>query len=145
MGQNDPTIKKINKKINIYIKYKNFIKEILNNKDSVDKDISNNYTQYLFWFEEIKQDVNLVISNVLNNKTPTKEFHINGVKVDISSVRTTFELVQEKNVDYCTDKILKSKKITNFESYVIASLYNSIKSKDNKNSESSLGYDWLKE
>ncbi|GAB7568085.1 hypothetical protein MUSASHINO07_06350 [Gemella sp. Musashino-2025] len=30
MGQNDPTIKKINKKINIYIKYKNFIKDTSN-------------------------------------------------------------------------------------------------------------------
>lgn len=144
MVQNAPTIYKINNKINkIYIKYNNFIKEILDNK-SVDKvNILNNHIKYLFWFSEIKHDVRLVISRVLNDNTLPKIYRISAEKVDISSIRTTFELVQEKNIDYCVDKILKSKKITNFESYVIASLYNSVKVKEDKDIKISLGYDWF--
>lgn len=144
MVQNAPTIYKINNKINkIYIKYNNFIKEILDNK-SVDKvNILNNHINYLFWFSEIKHDVRLVISRVLNDNTLPKTYRINTEKVDISSIRATFELVQEKNIDYCVDKILKSKKITNFESYVIASLYNSVKVKEDKDIKTSLGYDWF--
>ena len=144
MVQNAPTIYKINNKINkIYIKYNNFIKEILDNK-SVDKvNILNNHINYLFWFSEIKHDVRLVISRVLNDNTLPKTYRISTEKVDISSIRATFELVQEKNIDYCVDKILKSKKITNFESYVIASLYNSVKVKEDKDIKTSLGYDWF--
>lgn len=144
MVQNAPAIYKINNKINkIYIKYNNFIKEILDNK-SVDKvNILNNHINYLFWFSEIKHDVRLVISRVLNDNTLPKTYRINTEKVDISSIRATFELVQEKNIDYCVDKILKSKKITNFESYVIASLYNSVKVKEDKDIKTSLGYDWF--
>ena len=144
MVQNAPTIYKINNKINkIYIKYNNFIKEILDNK-SVDKvNILNNHINYLFWFSEIKHDVRLVISRVLNDNTLPKTYRINTEKVDISSIRAAFELVQEKNIDYCVDKILKSKKITNFESYVIASLYNSVKVKEDKNIGTNLGYDWF--
>ena len=144
MVQNAPSIYKINNKINkIYIKYNNFIKEILDNK-SVDKvNILNNHINYLFWFSEIKHDVRLVISRVLNDNTLPKTYRINTEKVDISSIRATFELVQEKNIDYCVDKILKSKKITNFESYVIASLYNSVKVKEDKDIKTSLGYDWF--
>ena len=142
--QNAPTIYKINNKINkIYIKYNNFIKEILDNK-SVDKvNILNNHINYLFWFSEIKHDVRLVISRVLNDNTLPKIYRISAEKVDISSIRAAFELVQEKNIDYCVDKILKSKKITNFESYVIASLYNSVKVKEDKNIGTNLGYDWF--
>ena len=140
MVQNAPAIYKINK---IYIKYNNFIKEILDNK-SVDKvNILNNHINYLFWFSEIKHDVRLVISRVLNDNTLPKTYRINTEKVDISSIRAAFELVQEKNIDYCVDKILKSKKITNFESYVIASLYNSVKVKEDKDIKTSLGYDWF--
>ena len=144
MVQNAPAIYKINNKINkIYIKYNNFIKEILDNK-SVDKvNILNNHINYLFWFSEIKHDVRLVISRVLNDNTLPKTYRINTEKVDISSIRAAFELVQEKNIDYCVDKILKSKKITNFESYVIASLYNSVKVKEDKDIKTSLGYDWF--
>ena len=142
--QNAPTIYKINNKINkIYIKYNNFIKEILDNK-SVDKvNILNNHINYLFWFSEIKHDVRLVISRVLNDNTLPKIYRISAEKVDISSIRAAFELVQEKNIDYCVDKILKSKKITNFENYVIASLYNSVKVKEDKNIGTNLGYDWF--
>ena len=142
--QNAPTIYKINNKINkIYIKYNNFIKEILDNK-SVDKvNILNNHINYLFWFSEIKHDVRLVISRVLNDTTLSETYRISAEKVDISSIRAAFELVQEKNIDYCVDKILKSKKITNFESYVIASLYNSVKVKEDKNIGTNLGYDWF--
>lgn len=144
MVQNAPTIYKINNKINkIYIKYNNFIKEILDNK-SVDKvNILNNHINYLFWFSEIKHDVRLVISRVLNDATLPETYRISAEKVDISSIRAAFELVQEKNIDYCVDKILKSKKITNFESYVIASLYNSVKVKEDKNIGTNLGYDWF--
>lgn len=144
MVQNAPTIYKINNKINkIYIKYNNFIKEILDNK-SVDKvNILNNHINYLFWFSEIKHDVRLVISRVLNDTTLSETYRISAEKVDISSIRAAFELVQEKNIDYCVDKILKSKKITNFESYVIASLYNSVKVKEDKNIGTNLGYDWF--
>ena len=122
--QNAPTIKEINKDY-IYINYNNFIKNkgLSNNKELTDKD--NLYIQTnndLIYFDKIKKDVELAISQA-NLKDMT-----------------------EAQINYCVQQILKSKQITNFENYVIASLYNSVlRDKQNKinNQNSTLGkFNW---
>ena len=145
--QNAPTIKEINKENNIYINYNNFIKnkDLSKNKSSTDKD--NLYIQTnndLFYFSELKKDVELAISQA-NLKT-TGDYNINGVSVDVTIVQDVLEDVTEAQINYCVQQILKSKQITNFENYVIASLYNSVlRDKQNKinNQNSTLGkFNW---
>ena len=148
--QNAPTIKEINKENNIYINYNNFIKnkELSNNKGLTDKD--NLYIQTnndLIYFDKIKKDVELAISQA-NLKT-IGDYNINGVSVDVTVVQDVLKDVNETQINYCTEQILKSKQITNFENYVIASLYNSVtRDKQNKinNQNSTLGkFNWWDE
>lgn len=125
--QNASTIKEINKDNNIYINYNNFIKnkDLIINKGVTDKD--NLFTKTntdLICFSKIKKDVELAISQV--NGKVTGSYNINGVLVDVSLVKQALKSVSEKQIDYCVKQILNSKKITNFENYVIASLYNSV-------------------
>lgn len=148
--QNAPTIKEINKENNIYINYNNFIKNkrLSNNKGLTDKD--NLYIQTnndLIYFDKIKKDVELAISQA-NLKT-IGDYNINGVSVDVTTVQNMLKDVTETQINYCVQQILKSKQITNFENYVIASLYNSVlRDKQNKinNKNSTLGsYNWMDE
>lgn len=151
LGQNAPTIKDINKEINnIYINFNNFIKnkELSKNKDLTDKD--NLYMQTkndLIYFDKLKKDVVLAISQA-NLKT-IGDYNINGVSVDVTVVQDVLKDVTETQINYCVEQILKSKQITNFENYVIASLYNSImRDKQNKinNQNSTLGkFNWWDE
>ena len=150
LGQNAPTIKDINKENNIYINYNNFIKnkELSNNKGLTDKDNLYNQTNNdLIYFSELKQDVELAISQA-NLKT-TGDYNINGVSVDVTTVQNVLKDVTETQINYCVQQILKSKQITNFENYVIASLYNSVtRDKQNKinNQNSTLGkFNWWDE
>ena len=150
LGQNAPTIKEINKKNNIYINYNNFIKnkELSNNKGLTDKDNLYNQTNNdLIYFDKLKKDVELAISQA-NLKT-IGDYNINGVSVDITTVQNVLKDVTETQINYCVQQILKSKQITNFENYVIASLYNSVlRDKQNKinNQNSTLGkFNWWDE
>ena len=151
--QNAPTIKEINKDY-IYINYNNFIKNksLSINKGVTDKD--NLYTKTnndLIYFNEIKKDVELAISRV--NEKSTGSYNINGVRINVSIIKMALKSVNEKQINYCVKQILNSKKITNFENYVIASLYNSvekdtiIKSLKNQLEENSVlgNYNWLDE
>ena len=147
--QNAPTIKDINKENNIYINYNTFIKnKRLSNKGLTDKDNLYNQTNNdLIYFDKLKKDVELAISQA-NLKT-TGDYNINGVSVDVTVVQDVLKDVTETQINYCTEQILKSKQITNFENYVIASLYNSImRDKQNKinNQNSTLGkFNWWDE
>nr|DAU15903.1 MAG TPA: hypothetical protein [Caudoviricetes sp.] len=150
LGQNAPTIKEINKENNIYINYNNFIKnkELSNNKGLTDKD--NLYIQTnndLIYFSKIKKDVELAISQA-NLKT-IGDYNISGVNVSVTTVQDVLKDVTETQINYCVEQILKSKQITSFENYVIASLYNSImRDKQNKinNQNSTLGkFNWWDE
>ena len=145
--QNAPTIKDINKENNIYINYNNFIKnkDLSKSKDLTDKD--NLYMQTkndLIYFDKLKKDVVLAISQA-NLKT-IGDYNINGVSVDVTVVQDVLKDVTETQINYCVEQILKSKQITNFENYVIASLYNSVlRDKQNKinNQNSTLGnFNW---
>lgn len=149
--QNAPTIKEINKDY-IYINYNNFIKNksLSINKGVTDKD--NLYTKTnndLIYFNEIKKDVELAIIRV--NEKSTGSYNINGVRINVSIIKMALKSVNEKQINYCVEQILNSKQITNFENYVIASLYNSvekdtiIKSLKNQLEENSvLGkYNWM--
>ena len=145
--QNAPTIKDINKENNIYINYNNFIKnkDLSKNKDLTDKDnLYNQTNNYLTYSKKLKQDVELAI-NQANLKT-TGDYKINDVSVDVIVVQDVLKDVTETQINYCVQQILKSKQITNFENYVIASLYNSItRDKQNKinNQNSTLGkFNW---
>lgn len=148
--QNAPTIKEIDKENNIYINYNNFIKnkDLSKNKDLTDKD--NLYIQTnndLIHFSKIKKDVELAVSQVYSKVTG--DYKINGVNVDVMMLQDVLKDVNETQINYCTEQILKSKQITNFENYVIASLYNSImRDKQNKinNQNSTLGkFNWWDE
>ena len=148
--QNAPTIKDINKENNIYINYNTFIKnkDLSKNKDLTDKDnLYNQTTNDLIYSGGLKKDVELAISQA-NLKT-TGEYNINGVSVDVTIVQDVLKDVTEAQINYCVQQILKSKQITNFENYVIASLYNSImRDKQNKinNQNSTLGkFNWWDE
>ena len=148
--QNAPTVKDINKENNIYINYNNFIKnkELSNNKGLTDKDnLYNQTTNDLIYSEQLKQDVELAISQA-NLKT-TGDYKINGVSVDVTTVQDVLKDVTSTQINYCVEQILKSKQITNFENYVIASLYNSVtRDKQNKinNQNSTLGkFNWWDE
>ena len=150
LGQNAPTIKEINKENNIYINFNNFIKnkDLSKNKSLTDKD--NLYKQTnndLFYFDGVRKDVKLAISQA--NLNTTGDYNINGVSVDVTVVQDVLKDVTETQINYCTEQILKSKQITNFENYVIASLYNSImRDKQNKinNQNSTLGkFNWWDE
>ena len=145
--QNAPTIKEINKENNIYINYYTFIKnkDLSKNKDLTDKD--NLYMQTkndLFYFDGVRKDVELAISQA-NLKT-TGDYKINGVSVDVTVVQDVLKDITETQINYCTEQILKSKQITNFENYVIASLYNSVlrdKQEKINNQNSTLGkFNW---
>ena len=149
--QNALTIKDINKENNIYINYNNFIKnkDLSINKGVVDKD--NLYTKTnndLIYFSKIKKDVELAIKEA--GKKATGSYNINGVSVDISIIKIALKSVSEKQINYCVKQILNSKKITNFENYVIASLYNSvekdriIKSLESQSQENSIlgNFNW---
>ena len=125
--QNAPTIKEINKENNIYINYNNFIKnkDLSINKGVTDKDKLYTKTNNDFiYFSKIKKDVELAIKEA--SKKVTGSYNINGVSVDISIIKIALKSVSEKQINYCVKQILNSKKITNFENYVIASLYNSV-------------------
>lgn len=148
--QNAPTIKDINKENNIYINYNTFIKnkDLSKNKDLTDK--GNLYMQTkndLFYFDGVRKDVELAISQA-NLKT-IGDYNINGVSVDVMKVQDVLKDVTGTQINYCVEQILKSKQITNFENYVIASLYNSImRDKQNKinNQNSTLGkFNWWDE
>ena len=150
LRRNAPTIKEINKENNIYINYNNFIKnkDLSKSKDLTDKD--NLYMQTkndLIYFDKLKKDVVLAISQT-NLKT-IGDYNINGVSVDVTVVQDVLKDVTETQINYCTEQILKSKKITNFENYVIVSLYNSVlRDKQNKinNQNSTLGkFNWWDE
>lgn len=140
LGQNAPTINKINNKINIYINYNNFIKEILSNNIMLDKvKLKLDINLYDFWFNAIKQDVKQVIANIQatdNDKT----YSINNENVAVASIKERLNSLTEQNINYCTEQILKTKKINIFENYVVASLYNSTKP---KNCE--FNYNWLED
>lgn len=149
LGQNAPTIKEINKDY-IYINYNNFIKNkrLSNNKGLTDKDnLYNQTTNDLIYSGGLKKDVELAISQA-NLKT-TGEYNINGVSVDVTVVQDVLKDVTSTQINYCVEQILKSKQITNFENYVIASLYNSVtRDKQNKinNQNSTLGkFNWWDE
>lgn len=130
LGQNAPTINKINYKINIYNNYNNFIKQVLSNNLVADKvKLKLDIDLYNFWFKAIKQDVELVIINI-QATDDSKEYSINNVRVDAASIKERLSSLTEQNINYCTEQILKSKQINIFENYVIASLYNSTKSKN---------------
>ena len=148
--QNAPTIKEINKENNIYINYINFIKnkDLSKNKDLTDKD--NLYMQTkndLFYFDGVRKDVELAVSQVYSKVTG--DYKINGVSVDVTVVQDVLKDITETQINYCTEQILKSKQITNFESYVIASLYNSVlrdKQEKINNQNSTLGkFNWWDE
>ena len=150
LGQNAPTIKEINKENNIYINYNNFIKnkELNNNKGLTDKDNLYNQTNNdLIYSGGLKKDVELAISQVYLKLTG--DYKINGVSVDVMRVQDVLKDVTETQINYCVQQILKSKQITNFENYVIASLYNSVtRDKQNKinNQNSTLGkFNWWDE
>lgn len=138
--QNAPTINKINNKINIYINYNNFIKEILSNNIMLDKvKLKLDINLYDFWFKAIKQDVKQVIANIQatdNNKT----YSINNENVAVASIKERLNNLTEQNINYCVEQILKTKQINIFENYVVASLYNSTKP---KNCE--FNYNWLED
>lgn len=140
LGQNAPTINKINNKINIYNNYNNFIKEILSNNLMLDKvKLKLDIDLYNFWFKAIKQDVEQVISNI-QATDDNKEYSINNVKVAVSSIKEHLSNLTEQNINYCTEQILKTKQINIFENYVIASLYNSTKTKNYE-----FNYNWLED
>ena len=148
--QNAPTIKEINKENNIYINYNNFIKnkDLSKNKDLTDKDNLYNQTNNdLIYFAGLKFDVKLAIMQA-NSKT-TGDYKISDISVDVTTVQDVLKDVTDTQINYCVEQILKSKQITNFENYVIASLYNSVlRDKQNKlnNQNSTLGkYNWLDE
>ena len=144
--QNAPTIKEINKENNIYINYNNFIKnkDLSINKGVVDKD--NLYTKTnndLIYFSKIKKDVELAIKEA--GKKVTGSYSINGFNVSVALVQDVLKDVTETQINYCVEQILKSKQITNFENYVIASLYNSVLKKQatENNKNSTLGkFNW---
>ena len=147
--KNAPTIKEINKDY-IYINYNNFIKnkDLSKNKDLTDKNNLYNQTNNdLIYFDKLKKDVELAISQA-NLKT-TGDYNINGVNVDVTTVQDVLKDVTKTQINYCVEQILKSKQITNFENYVIASLYNSVtRDKQNKinNQNSTLGkFNWWDE
>lgn len=138
--QNAPTINKINNKINIYNNYNNFIKEILSNNLVVDKvKLKLDINLYDFWFKAIKQDVEQVIANI-QATNDNKEYSINNARVNVASIKERLNNLTEQNINYCTEQILKTKKINIFENYVVASLYNSTKP---KNCE--FNYNWLED
>ena len=138
--QNAPTINKINNKINIYINYNNFIKEILSNNIMLDKvKLKLDINLYDFWFNAIKQDVKQVITNI-QATDDSKTYSINNENVAVASIKERLNSLTEQNINYCTEKILKTKKINIFENYVVASLYNSTKP---KNCE--FNYNWLED
>lgn len=140
LGQNAPTINKINYKINIYNNYNNFIKEILSNNIMLDKvKLKLDINLYDFWFNAIKQDVKKVISN-LQATDDSKTYSINNESVAVSSIKECLNSLTEQNINYCTEQILKTKKINIFENYVIASLYNSTKTKNYE-----FNYNWLED
>ena len=148
--QNAPTKKDINKENNIYINYNTFIKNkrLSNNKGLTDKD--NLYMQTkndLFYFDGVRKDVEIAVSQVYSKVTG--DYKINGVNVDVMVLQDVLKDVNGTQINYCTEQILKSKQITNFENYVIASLYNSImRDKQNKinNQNSTLGkFNWWDE
>lgn len=130
LGQNAPTINKINNKINIYNNYNNFIKQVLSNNLVVDKvKLRLDIDLYDFWFKAIKQDVKQVIANI-QATDDSKEYSINNESIAVSSIKERLNSLTEQNINYCTEQILKTKKINIFENYVIASLYNSTKTKN---------------
>ena len=140
LGQNAPTINKINYKINIYNNYNNFIKEILSNNIMLDKvKLKLDIDLYGFWFKAIKQDVKQVISNI-QATDDSKEYSINNESIAVSSIKKRLVSLTEQNINYCTEQILKTKKINIFENYVIASLYNSTKTKNYE-----FNYNWLED
>ena len=148
--QNAPTIKDINKENNIYINYNNFIKnkDLSISKGVTDKDNLYNQTNNdLIYFSKIKKDVELAISQA-NLKT-IGDYNICGVNVSVTTVQDVLKDVTETQINYCVEQILKSKQITSFENYVIASLYNSImRDKQNRinNQNSTLGkFNWWDE
>lgn len=130
LGQNAPTINKINYKINIYNNYNNFIKEVLSNNLVADKvKLKLDIDLYDFWFEAIKRDVKQVIANI-KTTDDNKSYSINNESIAVSSIKERLASLTEQNINYCTKRILKTKKINIFENYVIASLYNSTKTKN---------------
>lgn len=140
LGQNAPTINKINYKINIYNNYNNFIKQVLSNNLVADKvKLKLDIDLYDFWFKAIKQDVRQVIANIQATED-SKEYSINNARVDVASIKERFLSLTEQNITYCTEQILKSKKINIFENYVITSLYNSTKPKNYD-----FSYNWLED
>lgn len=143
LGQNAPTINKINYKINIYNNYNNynnFIKQVLSNNLVADKvKLKLDINLYDFWFKAIKQDVKQVIANI-QATDDSKEYSINNVRVDAASIKERLSSLTEQNINYCTEQILKSKQINIFENYVIASLYNSTKPKN-----SDFNFNWLED
>ena len=140
LGQNASTINKINYKINIYNNYNNFIKEILSNNLVADKvKLKLDIDLYDFWFNAIKQDVKKVISN-LQATDDSKTYSINNENIAVSNIKERLNSLTEQNINYCTKQILKSKKINIFENYVIASLYNSTKTKNYE-----FNYNWLED
>lgn len=140
LGQNALTINKINYKINIYNNYNNFIKEILSNNTMLDKvKLKLDIDLYNFWFNAIKQDVKQVIANI-QATDDSKTYSINNEGVAVSSIKKCLNSLTEQNINYCTEQILKTKKINIFENYVIASLYNSTKSKNYE-----FNYNWLED
>ena len=140
-----PTIKDINKDY-IYINYNNFIKnkDLSIKKDLIDKD--NLYIKTnndLIYFSKIKKDVELAIKEA--GKKVTGSYSINGFNVSVALVQDVLKDVTETQINYCVEQILKSKQITNFENYVIASLYNSVLKKQatENNKNSTLGkFNW---
>ena len=140
LGQNAPTINKINYKINIYNNYNNFIKQVLSNNLVVDKvKLKLDIDLYNFWFNAIKQDVKQVIANI-QATDDSKEYSINNENIAVSSIKERLNSLTEQNINYCTEQILKTKKINIFENYVIASLYNSTKPKN-----SDFNFNWLED
>lgn len=138
--QNAPTINKINNKINIYINYNNFIKEILSNNIMLDKvKLKLDINLYDFWFNAIKQDVKQVIANI-QATDDDKMYSINNENVAVASIKERLNSLTEQNINYCTEQILKTKKINIFENYVVASLYNSTKPKNYE-----FNYNWLED
>lgn len=140
LGQNAPTINKINNKINIYNNYNNFINQVLSNNLVADKvKLKLDINLYDFWFKAIKQDVEQVIANI-QATDDNKSYSINNARVDVASIKERFSSLTEQNINYCTEQILKTKKINIFENYVIASLYNSTKPKNYE-----FNYNWLED
>lgn len=140
LGQNAPTINKINYKINIYNNYNNFIKEVLSNNLVADKvKLKLDINLYNFWFDLIKQDVKQVIANI-QATDDSKTYSINNEIIAVASIKEHLASLTEQNINYCTEQILKTKKINIFENYVIASLYNSTKP---KNCE--FNYNWFED